>query len=236
MSFGDRGPRFSARGRCRPRDRGTLQQRSERPREHRFRIPIVTGSVARAWPPSSGDQSLSKWQCDRRSSFRGGERKRLREEVGWVPPGVRGRAWRKRSRGGHHIYMRGRCRDCLMSGMRFRAARRSCIGIGIRSPEPSGGRSRVRAGAGQWDARRVGMSRLRVCLRRSIRLARLRYGAAYDNTQTSSPAFERYVEGLADRLIEQAGSDGLRIIEIGCGKGKSFAPGCCAVRRARVWV
>jgi SAM-dependent methyltransferase len=48
---------------------------------------------------------------------------------------------------------------------------------------------------------------------------RLRYGAAYDNTQTLSPAFERHVDGLAGRLLRQAGPGPHRIVEVGCGKG-----------------
>lgn len=48
---------------------------------------------------------------------------------------------------------------------------------------------------------------------------RLRYGAAYDNTQTSSPAFEQHVAAVADRLSRHAGGRPQRIVEIGCGKG-----------------
>lgn len=47
----------------------------------------------------------------------------------------------------------------------------------------------------------------------------LDYGAEYDNTQTHSPAFNRYVEGLVQGLVEQRGVRGRRVIEVGCGKG-----------------
>ena len=53
------------------------------------------------------------------------------------------------------------------------------------------------------SARLLGNGTLDVCachvcgfvFNAAFELERLRYGAAYDNTQTSSPAFERYVEG-----------------------------------------
>ena len=47
----------------------------------------------------------------------------------------------------------------------------------------------------------------------------LSYGAAYDNTQSCSPAFSDYVEALADRMVGEGGVRGCRIVEIGCGKG-----------------
>jgi SAM-dependent methyltransferase len=47
----------------------------------------------------------------------------------------------------------------------------------------------------------------------------LDYGAAYDNTQSCSPAFEAYVEQLAEHVVAERGVRGSRIIEIGCGKG-----------------
>lgn len=49
--------------------------------------------------------------------------------------------------------------------------------------------------------------------------ALLTYGAAYDNTQSCSPAFEAYVEGLADAVVREHGGRGMRVVEIGCGKG-----------------
>lgn len=47
----------------------------------------------------------------------------------------------------------------------------------------------------------------------------LDYGAAYENTQTCSPAFEAHVASLADHLVEERGLRDARIVEIGCGKG-----------------
>jgi hypothetical protein len=49
--------------------------------------------------------------------------------------------------------------------------------------------------------------------------ALLSYGAAYDNTQSCSPAFDAYVQELADEVVDAAGRRGSRIVEIGCGKG-----------------
>jgi hypothetical protein len=47
----------------------------------------------------------------------------------------------------------------------------------------------------------------------------LSYGAAYENTQSCSPAFEAHVEQLAAHVVNERGVRGSRIIEIGCGKG-----------------
>lgn len=47
----------------------------------------------------------------------------------------------------------------------------------------------------------------------------LHYGAAYDNTQTCSPAFERHIEALADHVVRARGIRNAQIVEIGCGKG-----------------
>jgi 2-polyprenyl-3-methyl-5-hydroxy-6-metoxy-1,4-benzoquinol methylase len=47
----------------------------------------------------------------------------------------------------------------------------------------------------------------------------LSYGAAYDNTQSCSPAFEAYVEELAGRIVHERGVQNARIVEVGCGKG-----------------
>ena len=47
----------------------------------------------------------------------------------------------------------------------------------------------------------------------------LSYGDAYDNTQSCSQAFQSYVQALADRVVEERGIRGSRIVEIGCGKG-----------------
>ena len=47
----------------------------------------------------------------------------------------------------------------------------------------------------------------------------LAYGEQYDNTQTWSPAFHEYVDGLVRYLIDERGLRGKRIVEVGCGKG-----------------
>ena len=49
--------------------------------------------------------------------------------------------------------------------------------------------------------------------------ALLNYGEAYDNTQSHSPAFQHYVQHLADHVVRERGVRGRRIVEIGCGKG-----------------
>ena len=49
--------------------------------------------------------------------------------------------------------------------------------------------------------------------------ALLTYGDAYDNTQSHSPAFQRYVQDLANHVVGDRGVRGQRIVEIGCGKG-----------------
>lgn len=49
--------------------------------------------------------------------------------------------------------------------------------------------------------------------------SKLSYGAAYDNTQSYSPHFRRYVEKLIDYLVATKGLRNSRIIEVGCGKG-----------------
>jgi SAM-dependent methyltransferase len=47
----------------------------------------------------------------------------------------------------------------------------------------------------------------------------LDYSQNYDNTQTWSPAFDRYVDGLVRELVEVHGVRGCRVVELGCGKG-----------------
>jgi SAM-dependent methyltransferase len=45
------------------------------------------------------------------------------------------------------------------------------------------------------------------------------YGQNYDNTQTHSPLFIKYVEGLVDYLVFERGIKNCQIVEVGCGKG-----------------
>lgn len=47
----------------------------------------------------------------------------------------------------------------------------------------------------------------------------LRYDQSYENSLHFSPRFQGYAEDLADQLLRQHGSDGLDIVELGCGKG-----------------
>lgn len=47
----------------------------------------------------------------------------------------------------------------------------------------------------------------------------LTYGRAYDNTQSCSPAFEDYLDKLADYVVSDRSVRNSRIVEIGCGKG-----------------
>ena len=47
----------------------------------------------------------------------------------------------------------------------------------------------------------------------------LSYGETYDNTQTHSPLFRRYLTELADDLVDRYHLAGAAIIEVGCGKG-----------------
>jgi len=47
----------------------------------------------------------------------------------------------------------------------------------------------------------------------------LSYGEDYDNTQTCSPLFNKYIDGLVEHLIFEKGIQNCRIVEVGCGKG-----------------
>lgn len=47
----------------------------------------------------------------------------------------------------------------------------------------------------------------------------LQYGAAYENTQSYSPAFEAHLDGLADHLTNAGGVSGVQVVEVGCGSG-----------------
>lgn len=48
----------------------------------------------------------------------------------------------------------------------------------------------------------------------------LSYGADYDNSQSHSPYFSRYMSELAQHLVREEGVNNCRIIEVGCGKGE----------------
>ena len=84
-------------------------------------VPIVTGALARGVAAQLGrPEFVETDNSTGEAPFVVANVQRLREEVGWVPPGVLRSRWRKRSRGGHHIYSEGLCRDREMSGVRFR--------------------------------------------------------------------------------------------------------------------
>ncbi len=46
-----------------------------------------------------------------------------------------------------------------------------------------------------------------------------RYGPGYDNAQSHSPAFAAHLDALARHLVEERGVRGVRIVEVGCGRG-----------------
>jgi SAM-dependent methyltransferase len=48
---------------------------------------------------------------------------------------------------------------------------------------------------------------------------KLAYGEDYDNTQSHSPFFARYIEELARHLVDAEGVRDAAIVEVGCGKG-----------------
>jgi hypothetical protein len=49
--------------------------------------------------------------------------------------------------------------------------------------------------------------------------AQVGYGQDYDNTQTYSPLFIKYIDGLVDYLVFEKGIRNCQIVEVGCGKG-----------------
>jgi SAM-dependent methyltransferase len=49
---------------------------------------------------------------------------------------------------------------------------------------------------------------------------RLRYSAAYENRQSCSPYFKRYLSELAESLVAKYGLSNKLLIEVGCGKGE----------------
>jgi len=50
-------------------------------------------------------------------------------------------------------------------------------------------------------------------------LTKVGYGQDYDNTQTHSPLFIKYIDGLVDYLVFEKGIQNCQIVEVGCGKG-----------------
>lgn len=55
---------------------------------------------------------------------------------------------------------------------------------------------------------------------RAFDLSRLAYGEDYDNTQSCSPYFDAYMDGLVQTLVERCGVRNATIVEVGCGKGQ----------------
>lgn len=49
--------------------------------------------------------------------------------------------------------------------------------------------------------------------------SKLSYGECYDNSQTYSPFFEEYLDGLVGYLISERNLRNCHIVEVGCGKG-----------------
>lgn len=47
----------------------------------------------------------------------------------------------------------------------------------------------------------------------------LAYGHDYDNTQSCSPCFEAYLDGLVADMVERQGVRRSTVVEVGCGKG-----------------
>ncbi|KKL01555.1 methyltransferase domain-containing protein [Rheinheimera mesophila] len=54
---------------------------------------------------------------------------------------------------------------------------------------------------------------------RAFDLSALSYGDNYDNTQSHSPMFERYMDELVSDLVENQGVRNCTVVEVGCGKG-----------------
>ena len=71
----------------------------------------------------------------------------------------------------------------------------------------------------------VGQLSMMACLdcsfvfNRSFNPNLLSYGEDYDNSQNLSAAFERHLNVLVHRLVEQNGVSNCTIVEVGCGKG-----------------
>lgn len=53
------------------------------------------------------------------------------------------------------------------------------------------------------------------------------YGPRYEETQHFSPRFDAWARGLAERLVDDFGVRGKRVVEIGCGKGEFLHLLCC---------
>lgn len=48
---------------------------------------------------------------------------------------------------------------------------------------------------------------------------KVQYNEIYDNTQTCSPKFQKYIDGIINKLIDRYELQNKTIVEVGCGKG-----------------
>lgn len=54
---------------------------------------------------------------------------------------------------------------------------------------------------------------------RAFDMGKIEYGEEYDNTQSCSPSFDKYLDSLVRHLVLERGVRNCRIVEVGCGKG-----------------
>ncbi len=77
------------------------------------------------------------------------------------------------------------------------------------------------------EAREIsrGALQLRICeecgfvFNQAFDFSKINYGDNYDNTQSHSPIFDKYISNLASYLIYEKGIQNSKIVEVGCGKG-----------------
>jgi SAM-dependent methyltransferase len=86
--------------------------------------------------------------------------------------------------------------------------------LNYRYTDPSSARAVPRGDLDLVQCRRCGL-----VSNAAFSAALLPYDARYENSQSHSPAFRRYLETLADTLVERHGIRDKRVLEIGCGKG-----------------
>jgi SAM-dependent methyltransferase len=86
--------------------------------------------------------------------------------------------------------------------------------LNYRYTDPSSARAVPRGDLDLVQCRRCGL-----VSNAAFRAALLPYDARYENSQSHSPAFRRYLETLADALVERHDIRGKRVLELGCGKG-----------------
>jgi SAM-dependent methyltransferase len=74
-------------------------------------------------------------------------------------------------------------------------------------------------GCARGDLRLAVCGRCGLVFNRAFDESRLAYGEHYDNTQSCSPAFDSYLDGLVKALVERHGVRNSTVVEVGCGKG-----------------